>query len=131
MFICNEFYDYCNKGDNIYDGVLLSFLSNEERFSYLALNQNNLVCRTVEKQVISEHAICGVYYFKNKSIFEQAAEVYLKKCDYKEFYISGVYNIMADNNALIKYFDVDMHESFGTPEEYELAKNSKYFEDLE
>ena len=44
--------------------------------------------------------------------------------------MSGVYNIMIKNNAVIKNFTVDKHIPFGTPEEYELAKNKEDFKEL-
>lgn len=44
--------------------------------------------------------------------------------------MSGVYNVMAQNGALINKFRVDSHLPFGTPDEYEAAVNSNEFEVL-
>ena len=82
----------------------------------------------MEKKVISDKAICGAYYFKNKKIFETAVEKYLDNCIYDEYFISGVYNVMIKNNLLIKYFPTDLHISFGTPEEYEESKKYNFKE---
>ena len=82
----------------------------------------------MEKKVISDKAICGAYYFKNKNIFKIAVEKYLDNCIYDEYFISGVYNVMIKNNLLIKYFPTDLHISFGTPEEYEDSKKYNFKE---
>lgn len=131
MFKCNEFYNYIKNdySENV-DGALLTFLSNDPKFSFLELNEEQNVIRTVEKEAISNHAICGAYYFKNKEIFLKNAVEYLENCNYNEYYISGVYNIMIKNGAIIKNFTVDKHIPFGTPEEYEIAKNKEDFKEL-
>ncbi len=131
IFSCKEFYKYCNNGNftNL-DGALLSFTSNDPKFSFLKTNDEGNVIETVEKVVISDKAICGVYFFKNKKIFENAAKEYLNICNYSEFYLSGVYNIMAKERKIIKSYKVESHLAFGTPEEYNKALSSKAFEEL-
>lgn len=102
-------------------GALLTFSSDEPKFSYLDLDPRGYVVRTVEKQVISPHAICGAYYFSDKDTFRRAAEQYLKTCNDSEYYLSGVYNVLAGEGAPIVHFPVSLHIPFGTPEEYDLA----------
>lgn len=132
MFKCKKFYEYCNKGtfDDM-DGALLTFYSNEPKYSFLEMDKNEYVKRTVEKVPISNFAICGAYYFANKKLFEDAVEIYLKNCDYNEFFVSGLYNVMAEHNKKIKQFSVDFHVPFGTPDEYETAINSDKFKEFE
>lgn len=131
IFECKEFYDYCNAGnfDEI-DGALLSFESEDPKFSFLKLDDNGYVTETVEKVVVSNNAICGAYYFKNKEIFIGMVNEYLEKCSYSEYFVSGVYNIMASHNKKIRNFVVDSHTPFGTPDEYEEAAKSDKFEVL-
>ena len=62
-------------------------------------------------------------------ILKNSAKEYLENCKYDEYFISGIYNVMAEKNMKIKYFLTDLHISFGTPEEYEEAKNYD-FKDL-
>ena len=76
----------------------------------------------MEKKVISNQAICGAYYFKNKDIFKISANEYLDNCSYDEYFMSGIYNIMIKNKMQIKFFSTDLHISFGTPVEYEESK---------
>jgi dTDP-glucose pyrophosphorylase len=131
MFICSSFYEYCNSGDfSKIDSALLTFESSDPKFSYLECDSNGNVIRTLEKVVISNNAICGTYYFKNKETFMKSAQQYLKVCDYHEYFVSGVYNVMAGEGSIIKNFCVDNHISFGTPEEYNLAIGSNDFEVL-
>ena len=110
------------------DGALLTFRSRDPKFSFLELDASGNVTRTVEKEAVSEHAICGAYYFRNAEMFLNAAKKYLENCAYKEFFLSGVYNVMASEGASIRNFETDMHLPFGTPEEYDEAKSSPEFE---
>ena len=128
IFTCNEFYKFCEIGkfDDI-DGSLLTFYSADPKYSFLELDNGGYVIRTAEKEVISNEAVCGAYFFRNRKIFEQSSSVYLNECTYKEFFLSGVYNIMACHKMRIKSFKVEMHLPFGTPDEYDAALKSEAF----
>lgn len=130
MFKSTAFEKSLLNNENTYDGALLTFNSNEDKYSYVIFDENKNVIGTKEKVVMSDEAICGAYYFKNAKLFEEMANSYLKTCDYSEFYMSGVYNEMVKNNKLIKSFICDFHVPFGIPSEYEKAKDSIYFEEL-
>lgn len=127
MFKCSEFCDGLNNIN--YDGALLTFKSNEPQFSYVRY-ENEKIVGTVEKVVVSDDAICGAYVIRNAELFKDAAEIYLKNCCYKEFFVSGIYNVLCDSGYTVKNYSVDYHVPFGTPSEYELAKDSVYFEEL-
>lgn len=101
------------------DAMLMTFESNEPQFSYVCFDTEENITGTVEKKVVSDKAIFGAYLFKNMKTFVDAAEVYLKECEYKEFFMSGVYNVLCKQYKLITYSDVDAHYEFGTPEEYD------------
>lgn len=132
LFLCKSFYEFCRNCEfETIDGGLLTFKSRDPKFSFVAYDAHGYVTRTIEKQVISEDAICGAYYFKNKQIFETAVEIYLENCSYNEFFVSGVYNVMAEQGQKIKNFNVDKHVSFGTPEEFDEAKKDKTYYDLD
>ena len=132
LFKCSKFYEFCNKGKfEELDGALLTFSSSDPKFSFLAYGEDGYVTKTVEKEVISNDAICGAYYFKNKETFQEASDKYLQICEYKEFFVSGVYNVMADQKRKITSFNVDFHLPFGTPDEYEAAKESNLFLEVE
>lgn len=129
MFRCRSFEEFI-ESDKQVDGALLTFWSDEAKYSFLRFDDEENVVETVEKQVISNDAICGCYYFSNKEMFETSVEQYLINCRYKEFFVSGVYNIMASRGAIIKAFQTDFHLPFGVPEEYKEAQGSKFFKEL-
>lgn len=121
-FISESFYRYCERGEfSDIDGALLTFTSDSPNFSYVQFDAEGKVSGTIEKKVVSKEAICGAYYFKNKDLFCEGVETYLQNCEYKEFFVSGVYNELAKQRKLLSTFHVNEHISFGTPEEYDKA----------
>ncbi len=125
-FISREFEAYCRRGvfDDA-DGGLLTFKSDNPAFSYVSFDKEGRADGTVEKKVVSDKAICGAYYFKDRETFEKASEIYLGDCEYKEFFVSGVYNKLIGLGGTIRTFNVDEHISFGTPDEYDTAMEDK------
>ncbi len=122
-FLSREFTEFASKGDfEGVDAALLTFESHDPAYSYVRFDEKGRVTGTVEKQPVSDRAICGAYYFGSAKIFAKGTENYLKTCAYKEFFISGVYNELADQGAEIRVFGLDRHISFGTPAEYEEAQ---------
>lgn len=131
LFRCRALEAFCRRGDFAQpDGALLTFPSHDPKFSFAELDAQGNVTRTVEKQAVSNQAICGAYYFRSRSVFEQAAARYLTRCAYREYFVSGVYNEMAQCGQSIRVFPVDVHVPFGTPEEYREAEQSAAFEEL-
>lgn len=132
MFRSTAFETFCGHENNSVDGALLTFQSVNPKYSYLIQDADGNVKTTMEKKVISDAAICGCYYFRNKHIFAEAAGEYLLSCDYDEYYMSGVYNILARRNRIIKAFSTDFHIPYGTPDEYNSAiKMNQYYEALQ
>ena len=131
LFKCTKLIEYfCNGIDENIDGLLLTFLSDENKYSFVEKDKKGNVIRTVEKQAISNEAICGCYYFLNAECFKQAASKYLRKCNYNEYFMSGIYNIMIDEGCCIKSLHTDFHVPFGVPDEYKEAQKLKYYEEL-
>lgn len=129
MFSCGSFSEDMNNGTWNYDGALLTFASDQPQFSYIQYEGGKVV-GTVEKKVVSNHAICGAYVVRNAQMFRDMAEEYLRRCDYSEFFVSGIYNVMCEKGYEVKNYTVDFHVPFGTPVEYESAQNSEYFDEL-
>ncbi len=130
MFRCRAFNEDANAGKWDYDGALLTFESNQPQFSYIKYEDEKII-GTVEKEVVSNHAICGAYIVKNAKLFKDMAEKYLESCSYNEFFVSGIYNVMCREGLEVKNYTTDFHVPFGTPEEYEIAQKSKYFSELD
>ena len=129
MFSCDSFSEDINNGAWNYDGALLTFDSDQPQFSYIQYEDGKVI-GTVEKKVVSNHAICGAYMVRNAQMFHDMAEEYLKHCNYSEFFVSGIYNVMCENGYEVKNYTVDFHVPFGTPIEYESAQSSEYFDEL-
>ncbi len=131
-FISNAFYEYAKKADfESVDGALVTFESDRDCYSYVKYDSEGNVVGTIEKQVVSNQAICGAYYFKNKDIFEKGVSGYLENCNYSEYFVSGVYNEIANDNKRIITFLLDEHISFCTPDEYDEALEDERLKSLE
>lgn len=129
MFKSTELNQYIKENNSKYaDGGLLYFESSKPIYSYIVYNEEGYAIGTVEKKVVSNHAICGAYFFGSKQIFIDSSMEYLKNCKYSEFFMSGVYNIMGTKKLDIRDFKVDFHVPFGIPEEYEIARKSTDFD---
>ena len=103
---------------NSIEGVLLSFTSDDPRYSY-ALTSGDFVIRTAEKEVISNHALIGSYFFSKSSSFLQAAHSLLDDTNHNkpEFYVSLLYNYLIQQNKKIRLSVCEQYSSYGTPEE--------------
>jgi NDP-sugar pyrophosphorylase family protein len=104
-------------------GWLMTFESTDPRFSFVKTDEEGYVTETAEKKAISNRAVCGAYGFADKELFLSFAEKYMDRCPYKEYFMSGVYNLMIEEGNKIGEFPVEDFLSFGTPEEYEKAKD--------
>lgn len=100
-------------------GVLVSFDSDDPRYSYAALNEEGFVIRTAEKEVISNHALCGAYFFSNGKRFKQIAHQLLEEPVFTkpEYYISLLYNYLLADGETVRLSQLDEYYSYGTPEE--------------
>lgn len=127
MFCCNQVNALLNSGNMNVDGILLTFRSNAPQFSYVKYGEGGEIVGTVEKKVVSSHAICGAYIFRDSSVFRRMAEKYIQSCPYNECFMSGVYNVMCEHGLVVKDYLLDYHVEFGTPEEYKAAAESPYF----
>lgn len=131
LFKCARLNEFCRgNGEKSADGMLLTFESDEAKYSFVEKDPMGNVIRTVEKEAVSNEAICGCYYFASSEIFKAAANEYLARCDYTEYFMSGVYNVMIDHGQCVRSLKTDFHVPFGVPEEYELAKGSGAYKEL-
>ncbi len=126
LFKSSRLNRFCGREtDTSVDAVLLTFPSDDAKYSYVQKDADEKVVLTAEKEVVSHDAICGCYYFRTAKLFCKASENYLKNCIYQEYFMSGVYNVLISQGHLVRSMETDFHISYGTPEEYEAAKQSK------
>ena len=100
-------------------GALVSFESNEPRYSYAALGEDGYVTRTAEKEVISNHALCGAYFFSTGKRFKQIAHQLLNEPEFMkpEYYVSLLYNYLLADSEKVQLATMEEYYSYGTPEE--------------
>lgn len=100
-------------------GALVSFESNEPRYSYAALGEDGFVARTAEKEVISNHALCGAYFFASGRRFKQIAHLLLAEPAFTkpEYYVSLLFNYLLKDGERVWLAPMEEYYSYGTPEE--------------
>lgn len=100
-------------------GALVSFESNEPRYSYAALGEDGFVARTAEKEVISNHALCGAYFFASGRRFKQIAHLLLAEPAFTkpEYYVSLLFNYLLKDGEKVWLALMEEYYSYGTPEE--------------
>ncbi len=100
-------------------GALVSFESNEPRYSYAALGEDGFVARTAEKEVISNHALCGAYFFASGRRFKQIAHLLLAETAFTkpEYYVSLLFNYLLKDGEKVWLASMEEYYSYGTPEE--------------
>lgn len=100
-------------------GALVSFESDEPRYSYAALDEDGFVTRTAEKEVISNHALCGAYFFSTGKRFKQIAHRLFNEAEFTkpEYYVSLLYNYLLADGEKVRLAPMEEYYSYGTPEE--------------
>ena len=102
-------------------GFLLTFKANSAAHSYVKIDSTGLATRTAEKEVISQNAAVGVYYYKTGKMFVDYAEEMINK-DIRtknEFYICPMYNLMIHDGLPVSIAQVEKMHVLGTPAELE------------
>jgi RpiB/LacA/LacB family sugar-phosphate isomerase len=114
-----------NDVDKDSDGFILTFKANNPAYSYAELDEDGLVLRTAEKEVISENAAVGIYYFKEGSTFVKYAEEMIDKNlrTNNEFYVCPLYNLMIESGLKVRTKQVEKMYLMGTPNELNFFKN--------
>jgi NDP-sugar pyrophosphorylase family protein len=105
--------------DRMETATLLSFRSVSPAYSYARLDHAGRVIGTVEKQVVSRHAIAGAYLFTSPAQYLDAWAGYESDRPYDESFVSGLYDRLIAQAAPVSLHELEAHISFGTPEELE------------
>ena len=112
-----HFQSYCEG----LDGCIPYFLSDSPKHSYSRVNYNTgNITQVAEKQVISNFATVGMYYWAKGSEYVSCAEEMISKNIRfnNEFYICPVYNILINSRGgIVKPYPVYEMRGMGTPEE--------------
>lgn len=110
--------------DNV-DGGIITFESNDPKWSYVRLNDDGYVCEIAEKKVISNEATVGIYYWKHGSDYVKFAENMISNNIRvnNEFYVAPVYNELFKQQSRVKIFRANKMWGLGTPEDYDTFVN--------
>ena len=113
----NEFM-YSMMADKI-DAGIVTFKNSHPKWSYARTDDNGFVTEVREKQVISNLATVGIYYWRRGSDFVKYAEQMIAKNIRvnNEFYVCPVFNEAILDGKRIKVFHVDKMWGIGTPED--------------
>jgi dTDP-glucose pyrophosphorylase len=105
------------------DGLIMTFWSDNPKWSYCRLAANGAVTEVVEKQVVSNEATVGIYNFRHGRDFVRAADrmIAMDKRVNGEFYAAPAYNELIAAGARIGVFNIgreyqQMH-GLGVPED--------------
>lgn len=108
------------------DGSILTFrdLELNPKWSFAKLGDNGLVIEVKEKEVISEFATVGIYFFnKGCEYVNSAIDMIIENNRVKnEFYTCPVYNYLIKDNRRIGIYNINfsaMH-GIGTPDDLKL-----------
>jgi dTDP-glucose pyrophosphorylase len=90
------------------DGLIMTMYANDPKWSYIDFDEDNLVTRVVEKQVISNEATVGIYNFARGCDFVQAAEQMIVDNERVngEFYVAPVYNKLIKKGKSIGFANI-------------------------
>ena len=101
------------------DGGILTFFANEKKWSFVKKNESNFISAVAEKNVISNEATCGIYYWKRGADFVKYAEKMINKKikTNNEYYICPVYNEAIEDEKIILSEKVYEMWGIGTPED--------------
>jgi HAD superfamily hydrolase (TIGR01509 family) len=118
-----EFYHSINN-PNI-DGSILCFENTHPKWSYVKLDDYGNVIDVKEKEVISNKASVGIYYFsKGKDYVKYAEQMIDKNITYGssfngkgEYYVAPVYNEAILDKKKIRTFNIKQMHGLGTPED--------------
>lgn len=114
---------------NTYDGIIPIFHATHPRWSFVDVDEHNLVKHVSEKEVISNKATVGLYYFRKGSDFVRAADAMIKKniMVANEYYVCPAYNELISEGKKVYAYMIDEMWSLGTPED--VAKFTKFYKE--
>ena len=115
-----------------HDASLLTFKANSPDHSYARLGEDGFVVETKEKEVISDNAAAGLYFFKTPELFFKYASIMIenKETVKNEYYICPIYNHYIKNNLKVSAVLTDKFYVLGTPLELEFYEKNVLYDTL-
>ena len=116
---------YQDPTDGIPGGAVFTIKANSSAYSYVSYDSNDNIIKTAEKEVISDQAAVGIYYFSSFDILLRSAERMVSNNDTTqgEFFLCPVYNYVISDGFHVRKIEMDIFSAFGTPLEYEFTRS--------
>lgn len=110
--------------NKVIDGLVVTYSASTTKNSYVKISEEGPAIQFAEKEIISEHSLNGIHYWRHGSDFVKSAEAMIKK-DIRvnnEFYIAPTYNemILEDKKIWIHPIENKEHWAVGTPEDLKI-----------
>lgn len=112
-----DIYCYiCDSEARHLDGSVLCFRDDDTKWSYARINEDGMITEIREKEVISEYATVGIYYFAKGSLFvENAIDMIVRNERVNnEFYVAPVYNYSIQKGSRYGIYNIAMEQMHGT-----------------
>lgn len=117
----DSWLDFCRHDD----GSVLTFTSSNPHHSYVEAEMGR-VKRVKEKEVISNQAVAGLYWYKTGALFVKGAEMLVESQERTngEYYVSPIFNHLISTGATVSHMEIpaDRTHMLGTPEELSIFK---------
>ena len=108
------------------DAGILTFESSHPKWSYVKLNDQGLVGQVAEKQVISNLATVGIYFWKHGADYVKYAKEMISKGirTNGEFYVCPVFNEAIADGLKVRSISINRMWGIGTPEDLNYYLNN-------
>lgn len=116
---------------NNVDAGVLTFEAIHPKWSFVRVNDKQIVTQAAEKDPISKNAIAGLYYFKTAKDFIEAAKSIIRK-DVKTnglFFISQALNEIILKEGVVKALPIDKNRYFHINDESSLTNFEESIKD--
>ncbi len=105
------------------DVSLLTALGDHPAFSYVRIREDGMAAEIAEKRVISRHAVCGAYYFRDaNALVERVTDMMIYgQTVNSEYYMSQACQRFVEDGCSVGIYEVSRTDvlCMGTPEQLE------------
>ena len=129
QFIDGDINAYLNSmNQRNLDGVIMTMKATDPKWSFVAVDNNFLVSRVAEKEVISDEATVGIYNFRQGRDYVSAAKDMISANIRvnNEFYVAPTYNQLISKGMRIGFYNIGSEASgmygLGTPADLDIFK---------
>jgi NDP-sugar pyrophosphorylase family protein len=118
------------------DGLIMTMSASDPKWSFVELNNLQLVQYVVEKEVISNEATVGIYNFRKGSDYVKAADQMISENlrVNNEFYVAPVYNKLISDYYRVGIYNIgkeaDGMYGLGIPSDLNLFKSLPIYKKL-